>query len=132
MITTPIRAAALGALTCGLALPVSAQIDPAKPLICAAVEANDCAPGVRCLASPPQDINIPQFVRIDLAANRIMARGRSTAIGHHVRANGVIFVHGSENRRAWSLTIDEATGRLVGAIAGDEEGFVIFGACEAL
>jgi len=37
-----------------------------------------------------------------------------------------------ENRRAFSIAVSESTGRLVGAIAGDGEAFVLFGACSPL
>lgn len=44
----------------------------------------------------------------------------------------MLVVQGFENSRAWSITISETSGKLVGAIAGDEEGFLVFGACTPL
>jgi hypothetical protein len=48
------------------------------------------------------------------------------------RGNGLLVIQGFENTRAFSITISEESGKLVGAIAGDEEGFLIFGACTPL
>ena len=45
------------------------------------------------------------------------------------RVGGSLVLQGAEGRRGWSLGIDEETGRLSGAIAGQDEGVVIFGVC---
>jgi len=123
-------AIALGALFTHAA--VGADFDGSKPLICAAIEANDCAFGANCIKGVAEDVNLPQFVRVDLTDNTITARGRTSAIRNHTRASGMLVIHGFENGRAWSITISERSGKLVGAIAGDEEGFLVFGACTPL
>jgi hypothetical protein len=51
---------------------------------------------------------------------------------HQAREGGMLMMQGFENYRAWSVTINETTGKLVGAIAGDQEGFLIFGACTTM
>jgi hypothetical protein len=126
-----IRFAAL-ALSAIVTSAAAADFDGSKPLICAAVEANDCAMGANCIKGLAEDVNVPQFVRINFSDSTISARGRTTTIRNHARADGMLVIHGFENRRAWSIAISETSGKLVGAIAGDEEGFLIFGACTPL
>lgn len=79
-----------------------------------------------------EDINVPQFIRLDFVAKTINARGRTAPMQSQGRADGMLAVQGFEGGRAYSITISEASGKLVGAIAGDEEGFVVFGACTPL
>ena len=120
------------ALCVAAASAVAADFDGSKPLICAAIEANDCALGTTCLKGLAEDIDAPQFLRLDFSAKTLSARGRTTPMQNHARGNGMLVVQGFENGRAFSITISEDSGKLVGAIAGDEEGFMIFGACTPL
>jgi hypothetical protein len=109
----------------------AADFDGSKPLICSAIEANDCASGAACAKGLAADINVPQFIRLNVPEKTVSARGRTSAIQNLSRGPGVIVVQGFENQRAWSITVWES-GKLVAAVAGEEEGFVIFGACTAL
>ena len=121
------------ALCATLAAPaLAAGIDGSRSLLCSTVEANDCTSGTACVRGLPQDINVPQYVKLDLAGRTISARGRTSTIQGATRVNGVLIVQGSENRRAFSFTVSEKTGRLVGAIAGEDEAFVVFGTCAPL
>jgi len=123
----------LAVALCAVALPaLSADFDGSKPLICAAIEANDCALGTDCQKGLAENLNMPQFIRLDFSKKTMGASGRSSPIQHQVREGGMLVMQGFENYRAWSITINETTGKLVGAIAGDQEGFLIFGACTTL
>ncbi len=44
----------------------------------------------------------------------------------------MLVIQGFENKRAFSITISEQSGKLVGAIAADEAGYLLFGACTPL
>lgn len=107
------------------------DFDGSKPLICSAIEANDCISGAGCVKGLAEDINVPQFIRLNMADKTISARGRTASIQSFSRSPGMLAVQGIENQRAWSITVWK-TGALVAAIAGEEEGFVIFGACTVL
>jgi hypothetical protein len=120
------------ALCVATASVMGADFDGSKPLICSAIEAHDCAMGMTCEKGLAGDINVPQFIRLDFAANTLSARGRTTKMQSHARGDGMLIVQGFENMRAFSITVSEQSGKLVGAIAGDEEGFLIFGACTPL
>ena len=123
----------LAVALCAVALPaLSADFDGSKPLICAAIEANDCALGADCQKGLAENLNMPQFIRLDFTKKTMGAGGRSSPIQHQVREGGMLVMQGFENYRAWSITINETSGKLVGAIAGDQEGFLVFGACTTL
>jgi hypothetical protein len=123
----------IAAALCLIAAPVlSADFDGSKPLICSSIEANDCALGLGCAKGLAEDIDAPQFIRLDFSGKTMSARGKTAPIERQARENGLLMVQGFENERAWSVTITESNGWLVGAIAGNEEGFVIFGACTPL
>jgi hypothetical protein len=111
---------------------VCADFDGSKPLICSAIESHDCELGATCVRGLAEDINAPQFIRLDFAAKTMSARGRSTAMKNFARGDGMLVIQGFENKRAFSITISEQSGNLVGAIAVDEAGYLIFGACTPL
>jgi len=50
-------------------------------------------------------------------------------IKEQVSMDGMLILQGVENGRGWTLSIAEATGKMVLTVSGDEEGFVVFGAC---
>jgi len=120
----------LVAAFCVAAAPgLAADFDGSKPLICSSIEAHDCGLGMTCERAIAEDLNVPQFIRLDFGAKTLSGRGRTTKMQSHARSGGMLIVQGFENSRAFSITISEQTGKLVGAIAADEEGFMIFGAC---
>ena len=118
------------AAMCVAAAPaISADFDGSKPLICSAIEAHDCELGTTCLRAVPEDLNVPQFIRLDFGKKTLSARGRTSSMQGYQRSAGMLILQGFENNRAFSITINEQSGKLVGAIAADEEGYMIFGAC---
>jgi hypothetical protein len=113
-----------------LGLPAgAADFDGSKPFICSVIDTNDCALGTSCIHGIAEDVNLPQFVKIDFAGRQISARGRSAPIQSTSHSNGMLVIQGAQDRRSFSLTVEENTGAFVAAIAGDGEGFVVFGAC---
>ena len=109
------------------------DFDGSKPLICALKDSFECSPG-GCERVTSEAINLPQFLRLDLKEKKItpVREGiqiRTTGIENLDRRNGKMYLRGLENELIWSLMIDENSGRMILSIAGDEAGFVIFGAC---
>ena len=111
----------------------TADFDGSKPLICALKDNFECGPdGCERVAS--EAINLPQFLRLNFKEKQITtiregAQVRNTRIENVDKRNGKMFLRGLENDLVWSLVIAEDSGRMVLSIAGDETGFVIFGAC---
>jgi hypothetical protein len=119
-----------------LLLPPSApaaDFDGSKPLICALKDNFECGPD-GCERVTSEAINLPQFLRLNFKEKQITtiregAQVRTTRIENADSRNGKMFLRGLENDLVWSLAIAEDSGRMVLTIAGDEAGFVIFGAC---
>lgn len=118
-------------------LPASlagATVDTSKPLLCAVTEAVECDDDGTCLRGNPEDLDIPQFVRIDAEQKMITEHegSRSSPIQNLIRSDGRLILQGFENGRAWSISISQATGKMSVASSGDGVAFAIFGACTTL
>ncbi len=122
-------------LVIGGSLPArGADFDGSSPIYCAFTKILECQGQKGCDYVFPEDVSLPTFVRIELQKNLISAvRGgetRTTQIKHLVRQDGYLILQGIE-QRAWSVMIEEKTGRMTLAVAGQDDGFVIFGSCMA-
>ncbi len=111
---------------------LAGNFDESKPLICAIQETFECEPGLDCKRGTAGSIDLPDFFRVYLKEKKILlSRGdteESTNIENMGRIGEIWFLQGIE-RRGWTLSISEKTGKGVLAAAGEEEGFVVFGAC---
>ena len=102
--------------------------------LCVPVQAAVCVEDGECAVDLPWNLNIPQFIEVDLEEKRLattMASGlnRETPIEHLRRSDGTIVFHGFEMGRAFSWVIDEATGHVTAAVATDGLAVSVFGAC---
>jgi hypothetical protein len=131
----------LAALVIALALPgtevLADDLTGANRFLCAAVQATRCTDGGDCTIDVPWNLNVPQFIEIDLDAKRLsttMASGenRATAIEHLSRRDGTIVLQGFEMGRAFSFVITEQTGRVTVAVATEGRAVAVFGACTPL
>ncbi len=111
----------------------ASDFDGSKLLICALKDNFECSPD-SCERVTSEAINLPQFLRLNFEEKQITTiregvQVRTTKMERAETLESSLFVQGLENNLAWSLVIDKATGKMVLTIAGDEAGFVIFGAC---
>jgi len=102
--------------------------------LCTPIQATLCVEDGECAVDLPWNVNIPQFIEVDLEAKRLSTteasgENRTTPIEHLRREDANIVFHGFEMGRAFSWVIDEATGRVTAAIATDGISVAIFGAC---
>lgn len=109
----------------------------ADQFLCVPVQATLCIEDGECAVELPWNVNIPQFIEVDLEAKRLATteasgENRETAIEHLSRADGTIVFHGFEMGRAFSWVIDERSGRVTAAVATDGIAVAIFGACTPL
>jgi hypothetical protein len=113
--------------------PASAgDFDGSKLLICAPVEAIDCAPGEMCKKGAPADVGVPAFIRIDIAKMVMIGPKRTSPIASIERSEQQILMQGTELGSAWTLALDQVSGELSGSLVNREEVFVIFGSCTPL
>ena len=106
-------------------------------ILCAAVQATYCLEGGECAIDLPWNLNIPEFIEIDLTAKKLSTtaasgENRSTPIAHLTRENGLIVLQGFEMGRAFSFVITEETGRLAVAVAREGLTVAVFGSCTPL
>lgn len=121
----------------GLAAAGIAQAEPitgAEKILCAAQQVQICLENDSCYASSTWELNVPEFVVVDLKKKTISTtkasnQNRSTPFTSVSRIEGLIYLQGLESGRAFSFVIDEATGRLTAAVARDGIAVNVFGAC---
>ena len=112
----------------------TAGFDGSAPLICALIEVFECSVEQDCIEGTVESMNIPQFVKIDFAKNRIVtteeiSEKRESPINNFDKVNGMLILQGVQNGRGWSMVIAEDTGKMTATASGSGGGFVIFGAC---
>ncbi len=112
----------------------AADFDGSSPIYCAFTKILECQGQKGCDYVFPEEVFLPTFVRIELQKNLISAARAgetlTTEIKHLQRQDGYIILQGIE-RRAWSLIIEEKSGKMTLAVAGQDDGFVVFGSCMA-
>jgi len=121
----------------GLLLAGMAYADPltgVDKFVCAASQVQICLEGDTCYSASAWELDIPEFVVIDLKKNTISTTKssgdeRSTTFKNAVKNDGKIFLQGHQAGRAFSFLIDEATGLMSVAVARDGMVVSVFGAC---
>ena len=125
----------LAVLALAAALPAAAEnVEGVNDLVCATAQAQICFETNECYQATPFELDVPDFVLIDLKKKTIStteASGakRTSEASKVERADGLIMMQGIEDGRAFSFVIDESTGRLSAAIARDGFTVSVFGAC---
>jgi hypothetical protein len=108
------------------------DFDGSKLLICATVEAIDCAPGEECTKGRPDDVGAPQFLRIDFAQQVIVGPKRTTPIRSMDTSDNQILLQGTELGYGWTLALDQDSGMMTVTLVNREGGVVLFGSCTPL
>ena len=104
--------AALILLTAGTAS--AGDFDGSKLLICAPVEAIDCAASEACTPQGrPNDIGAPRFLRIDFAQKVIVGPQQTTPILFMDKSDDQIFLQGKELGFGWTLVLDQESGTMI-------------------
>jgi len=124
--------AAAGLVLSGVAL--ADDIGESNEIVCAPAELHICIENDRCYVSSPADLDVPEFVVIDIDRQTISTTKasddpRTTSFANVRRENGLIYLQGVENERAFSFVIDELTGRMSVALSSDGIAVSAFGAC---
>ena len=131
-------------IVCAFFLPLTAQAgsyDGSQNLLCAPQVAIECGPDGKCEQAMAASVNLPNFFQIDFSAKELSAvtgsdAKRTSKIKSMEFLDNKLFLQGADdgikNVRdglAWSMSISQDTGRLVVSASGENEAFVIFGAC---
>ncbi len=111
------------------------DFDGTKPLICAVIRVLECPEeGSDCEWKRAQDIDVPQFIKINFEEKVISGTGtkgqfKSAKYENMVFTDGRLILQGIQNGRAWSMVIKDETGRMNVSAVDDQVAFIIFGAC---
>jgi hypothetical protein len=132
----PARGLLLG-LGLVMALPAAGAADDIRghdAILCTAVSAMLCTDDGDCAVEQPWTLNIPQFLELNLkdkvvSTTKASGENRSTPLRTILREDGVLFIQGVEQGRAFSFVIKEETGMLSAAVARDGKTVSVFGAC---
>jgi hypothetical protein len=123
----------LGAAGVGATWPAHAadKYDGSAPLLCIPSAVTECGADGDCEQGTAESVHLPLFFKVDLTAKTVRAEeeGRVSPIKDIQRTDGRIVLHGAEAQRAWVMIIQEKTGKMSATIAGEEEGFLVFGVC---
>ncbi len=115
--------------------------DGSKPVICSSTDVYECVYGGDCIRRTAAGVDAPDFFRINFKKKIITTtkhgnNQRTTKIERSETVDGKLILQGVEDGRedirdglGWSLSIAEPSGRMVLTASGENEAFVIFGAC---
>jgi len=113
------------------------DFDGSEKLLCVPVEVQECTVGKGCERTTVDDVNLPQFIRIDFKKKTLSGTapdgdGETTAIQNvQTREGEKTILQGAEGQRAWSIVIDQTSGKMSASVSDNRTGFVVFGACTA-
>jgi hypothetical protein len=127
-----------GALALGLVATAGVawadDLTGADKILCTSVQVTACKDSGDCVVDLPWNLNVPQFIEVDLKAKRLSTtkasgENRATAIDTLRRDNGTIVLQGYEKGRAFSIVIIQETGAMSAAVAAEGKSVGVFGAC---
>jgi hypothetical protein len=129
---------------CLFTFPLTAQagsFDGSQNLLCAPQVVIECGPDGNCEQAMAASVNLPNFFMIDFSAKELSAvteseNKRTSKIKSVETLDNKLFLQGADDGvegvrdgLAWSMSISQDSGRLVMSASGENEAFVIFGAC---
>ncbi len=112
----------------------SDNLEGVDEMVCAAAQVQICVENDTCYSATPAELDVPDFVVIDIdkktiATTKSSNLNRSTPFASVSRNDGLIYLQGIEGGRAFSFVIDESTGRMTVAVSRDGLSVSVFGAC---
>ncbi|MFZ0133488.1 MAG: hypothetical protein WAK95_13195 [Desulfobacterales bacterium] len=120
------------------------DFDGSRPLLCSMVTVIESTLDNGCSRVTPESVALPQFLKVDFVQKIIRPAGvgdgdRSSVIRRMERLGGKLILQGADEgirdvreSVGWTAAISEATGRFVVTASGEEEAFVVYGACMPL
>ena len=110
------------------------DISGQRNILCSVLSSDICLVNEGCTTLAPEELNIPQFIRIDaktgtLSSTQASGHNRNTIADSMSRDEGQLILQGFEEGRAFSFYIDEASGRATFASASVGLSVTLFAAC---
>src|SRR5499427_9474090 len=118
------------ALTGAPGLAAAGPYDGSRPFLCVVATIMECAASAQCERHIAADPDAPTFIQVDVAGQTITAgANKRSPIASVTHLDGELILQGGENKRGWSVTINEETGRMATAIVDNDYVFSLFGTC---
>ncbi len=124
---------------------IAADFDGSKALMCSFAQIIECDAGDECFPVTNDSVDAPDFVKFNFKKKQVIAisAGVENApadlvnvvdLANYLVVQGVQGggAEGTANSLAWSATISHESGAMVVAAAGENAGFVVFGACTTI
>ena len=136
--SAPIRLAAPALLLALGCSGTTLALDSSQTILCANMDTHECVDGGGCRAVLPEAVGAPTFFRLDLENKtvRVTKSEEPNQAEHFEEVDGRIVMQGVQDGQpdivdgaAWTLMVEQNTGRLVGTAATLQAAIVIFGAC---
>jgi hypothetical protein len=121
-------ALAIAAAACAAASQAG-DYDGSRPLICATMQAMDCAAGEDCLRGLPTDVGAPTFMRIDFAQKAVIGPKRASPVLFMESSGGQLLLQGHELGFGWTIALDQDSGQMSATLVDRDGAYVLFGAC---
>jgi hypothetical protein len=121
--------AGIGLIGLGAVPTKAGDFDGSRILICAPVQAFDCAAGEDCGKGLPEEIGAPAFMRIDVANKAVIGPKRTSPILWTDESDTQLVLQGNELGYGWVIAVDQESGKMTATLANREGAVVLFGAC---
>jgi hypothetical protein len=110
------------------------KLEGVNEMVCAPAQVQICIENDTCYSATPAELGVPDFVIIDtkkktISTTKSSDQNRSSPFTSVLKSDGLIFLQGIEDERAFSFVIEEATGQMTVAVANDGISVIVFGAC---
>ena len=110
------------------------DLTDSNSLLCYGWSASVCSIEGECELTAPWELDMPDFLRLDLRAGVVMSTEtapaeREVEIQTQVREDGTIGLQGRQGERAYSWLIVEATGEGTLTMSTPGEGITVFTLC---
>lgn len=128
-------------LIAGSATASAGNYDGSKTILCATQAVSQCDAGTECVGVTPESVDMPNFMVIDVNNKVISAPAETgtevtTTIKRSEVIDGKLMLQGADQGLedvpdgiGWTVSINENTGKMVAALAGDNFAIVAFGSC---
>ncbi|MFV2089389.1 MAG: hypothetical protein ACC642_01925 [Pseudomonadales bacterium] len=129
--------------TLGLLLFGSSAVafELSEPFLCAVTQVHQCRDGFGCEAVLPEDVSAPTFIWVDVKGKHLKTNRNApgtrinrvtTLENRHILQGAEDGVPDRPDGAGWTISIENETGRFVGAIAVAQASITLFGACTEL
>ncbi len=138
----PANPIVLAIVGCVFAASVAvADFDGSEPLVCSFGQVKECDHGTACRDVAHESVDAPDFVKLNFKKKELVSTTAGNDSGPEKMTvtdlSTFLVVQGVQgsghgNSLAWSISIDQSSGEMVAAGAGEKAAFVIYGACTPL